>query len=114
MLVAAPCWDTPSVLVAFDCSGVDGAAFSLAVPPRVTRRVLLLAADIDETSAFAVYVRSMPWPVPDGYPVELRHGDLIQIVRANTLAHFHSDLAAMLRGPGAWDLKKGTLKGTPL
>ena len=102
LLVATPCWDMPSV-VFFDCSGVDGGTYSLAVPPRVTRRVLLMAADIEETSNFEVYVRTMPWPVPHDYPVELRHGDLIQIVPANTLGHFHSDLAAMLRGPGAWD-----------
>ena len=45
----------------------------------------------------------MPWPVPDDFPIELAHGDLIQVVPAGVIATFRSDLAAMLRTADGWD-----------
>ena len=103
LCVAMPVWEFAGVLVAFDLSGIDGGVFSLAVPGRVTRRTLLLAAELDEYANHAVFVRTMPWPVPEGFPIELTHGDLIQIVPAGVIATFRSDLAAMLRTADGWD-----------
>ena len=103
LYVAMPVWEFAGVLVAFDLSGIDGGVFSLAVPGRVTRRTLLLAAELDEYANHAVFVRTMPWPIPDEFPIELAHGDLIQVVPAGVIATFRSDLAAMLRTADGWD-----------
>ena len=103
LLLARPAWEPVGVLILLDCREVGSSLFALLVPPRITREALLTAAGFGGSEALAMYVRTMPWPIPGGYPFELGHGDLVQIVPAQAFAYFQSDLPALLRQPDGWD-----------
>ena len=103
LLLARPTWDSLGVHVLLDCREVGGSFFALLVPPRITRQALLSAAGLEATDALSMFVRTMPWPMPEGYPFELGHGDLVQVVPAQAFAYFQSDLPALLRQPDGWD-----------
>ena len=103
LLLALPLWAPDGAIAAFDLTGVDGRLFALQIGRRVTRAGLLQAAELPDDPRFDVYVGTMPWAIPPTTPVDIKHGDLVQITFAGRGPSIVSSLADMLRSDRGWN-----------
>ncbi|CAE7947912.1 unnamed protein product, partial [Symbiodinium sp. KB8] len=99
-LLAKPSWPAFGVFVAFDTRAIDGRLFCNNVPMLATRQSLLAAAGQHGKPFLQVFVRDMPWPLPEDQGVDLQEGDLISIC-------FPDDRVAILSSPSDRLLDRG-------
>ena len=101
-LLAVPDWHVDGAVVFIDCRDVNDVAFALQIGSSQTRRGLLVAAGLDSTDHYDVFVGDQPWPVPDDVHVTLHHGDLILISPYQGPVHVVASLQEMLQSATGW------------
>ncbi|CAE7155771.1 unnamed protein product, partial [Symbiodinium necroappetens] len=103
LLLALLLWAPDGAIAAFDLTGVDGRLFALQIGRHVTRAGLLQAAELPDDPRFDVFVGTMPWAIPPTTPVDIKHGDLVQITFAGRGPSVVSSFADMLRSERGWN-----------
>ena len=103
LLLALPLWAPDGAIAAFDLTGIDGRLFAVQIGRHVTRAGLLQAADLPDDPRFDVCVGTMPWAIPPTTPVDIKHGDLVQITFAGRGPSIVASFADMLRSDRGWD-----------
>ena len=102
LILAMPPWQVDGAYIAFDLSTHDGRAFVLQAASRIDRLGLLIAAGLDARTNIDIYIRDMPWALPNDIFVEVGHGDLVQFVPVQQPVAVVASLADMLASPTHW------------
>ena len=102
ILVALPTWTPSGALVVFDCTRVCGTVFAIQLPNSLSRADILRAANLSEQDTAEVYLRDLPWPLPQGQRAHLQHGDAVVLVPA-VHGHFATvSFAELLASETGW------------
>ncbi|CAE7258117.1 unnamed protein product [Symbiodinium sp. CCMP2592] len=101
--IASPIWHPTGVLLLFDCSRVNGAIYTLQMPRILHRHAILTAAGIPTGPEYEVYVKDLPWPLPNGSNIELHSGDALVIVPVQPSVLVTMSLSDMLHSRTGWD-----------
>ncbi|CAE7861943.1 unnamed protein product, partial [Symbiodinium necroappetens] len=101
-LLAKPSWPAFGVFVAFDTRAIDGRLFCVNVPMPATRQSLLAAAGQHGRPFLQVFVRDMPWPLPEEQGVDLQEGDLISFCFPDNRVAILSSPSDRLLDSGGW------------
>ncbi|CAE7271446.1 unnamed protein product [Symbiodinium sp. CCMP2592] len=82
VLMAAPVWDVPTVLLCVDCR-VDNRLFAVAAPPLFRRRDALRLAGLPDDAPVHIYFNDTPWPIGDDIVLQPALADLVLILPMN-------------------------------
>ena len=103
VLVAAPAWEPTGALVLLDCTRVNGGLFVLQLPSRLQRQAILDAAGLGSGPELEVYLKDLPWPLPQGASVDVTHGDVVVVVPVVHGLFTTSSFPDLLSDNTGWD-----------
>ncbi|CAE7817460.1 unnamed protein product [Symbiodinium sp. CCMP2592] len=103
--VALPIWEPNGAIILVDLSRVNGAVFSVQAPNRVDRRTILALAELPLDQGHQAYVHDLPWPVPDGGFVNVRHGDAVVVLEAHSPHFATASFVDILGSVHGWNVE---------
>ena len=101
--LSAPAWPYRGAVVALDCRPLGRTAFAVHLVGRVSRDDLLRVAQLESDFRGAVFVGTLPWPLPQDAHITLSNGDLVIFRPPEDRGHSVYQLSDMLRSSDAWD-----------
>ncbi|CAE7621446.1 unnamed protein product [Symbiodinium sp. CCMP2592] len=102
VILAVPLWIPSGAIVIVDATRVTGALFASHLPTVATHADVFHIAGVQGNTGCEIYHRDLPWPVPQGQPLRLSHGDAIVLVPAGHVAFATTSLQALLLSESRW------------
>ncbi|CAE7700405.1 unnamed protein product [Symbiodinium sp. CCMP2592] len=102
VLMAAPVWDNPTILLCID-SRVDNRLFAVTAPPQLRRSDVLRLAGLPDDAPVHIYYNDVPWPLREDMVLQPALADLVIILPVDHQVFITTNLADMLQHATGWN-----------